>query len=130
AGVDAVRAADAPRLERRLHHTVLVLLDGVGRAHLGAGGVLAVHADHRCRLGGLVPVDLVEVDERRPPVGAALAARLDARLAPDAAALVDDEDAVAERAGEGPRRRRAGRPEPDGGGGHEPSSLSIAAEAS
>ena len=38
------------------------------------------------------PVHPLEVDQRLPPMGAALHARLDARLAADAAALVDDED--------------------------------------
>ena len=49
AGQHAVRAGDAARLERRLHDAVLGLLDGVGRADLGAGGVVAVHADRRAR---------------------------------------------------------------------------------
>src|SRR6185312_5487622 len=88
AGQHAVRAPDAARLERRLDDAVLVLLDRVGWAHLGAGRVLAVHALHRRGLGGGGPVDLVQVDQRRAAVGAALFAGLHARLAPDATALV------------------------------------------
>ena len=52
AGEHAVRAADAARLECRLHDAVLGLLDRVGRAHLRAGRVLAVHAHHRRGLRG------------------------------------------------------------------------------
>ena len=123
AGEHAVRAADAARLERRLHDAVLVLLDRVGRAHLGAGRVLAVHAHHRRRLGGGGPVDLLEVDHRRAAVRAALLARLHARPAADAAALVDDEDAVAERARHRPGRRRALHADRhrDADAGHRPS---------
>ena len=71
---------------------LLGLLDRVGRAHLGAGRVLAVHAHHRRGLRRRGPVDALEVDQRLPAVRAALLARLHARLAADAAALVDHED--------------------------------------
>src|SRR5262249_49851101 len=62
------------------------------RAHLGAGRILAVHADRRRRLRARAPVDEVEMDHRPTAVRAALRAGLDARLAADAPALVDDED--------------------------------------
>src|SRR5690606_11245450 len=96
AGEHAVRAGDAPGLQRRLDDAVLVLLDGVRRAHLGAGRVGAVHADGRRRLARpeRAGVDLVEVDHRPAPVGAALLARLHAGPAADATAVVDHEHGV------------------------------------
>ncbi len=78
-------------LERGLDDAVLGLLDRVGRAHLGAGGVLAVHAHHRRGLGAGRAVDPLEMDQRLPAMGAAFHAGLHACLAADAAALVDDE---------------------------------------
>src|SRR5690606_30335839 len=107
AGQHAVGAPDAAGLQRRLHDAELVLLDRVGRAHLGAGRVGAVHADHGHGLGALDPVDVVEVDHRVPTVGAALLAGLDAGPAADAAALVHHEDPL-----------RPGSREPRGRGGH------------
>src|SRR4029453_18798056 len=97
AGQHAVRAGDAAGLQGRLHDAVLVLLDGVGAAHLGARGVGAVHAHRGRRLAGAggALVHLVEVDHRPAPVGAALPARLHAGPAADAPAVVDDEDGLA-----------------------------------
>ena len=91
AGEHAVGAADAARLERRLHDAVLGLLDRVGRAHLAqVGSSQCMHTIGAvCVLVGAV--DALEVDQRLAAVGAALRARLHARLAADAAALVDDE---------------------------------------
>jgi hypothetical protein len=42
---DAVAAGDAPRLARRLYDAVRCPLDRIGRTHLGACRLLAVHAD-------------------------------------------------------------------------------------
>src|SRR5439155_8382163 len=64
-------------------------LDGVGRTDLGAGGRFAVHADDRHGLHRMRPVGGLEVDHRLALVRVALAARLDARLAADAPALVE-----------------------------------------
>ena len=97
AGEHAVGAADAARLERGLHDAVLGLLDRVGRAHLRAGRVLAVHAHHRCRLCARGTVDAFEVDQRLTAVRAAFGARLNARFAADASALVDHEHRVGRR---------------------------------
>ena len=91
AGVDAIGAANAARLQRGLDHTILVLLDGVGRTDLGAGRVLAMHADHGDGLSACHPVDGVELDERDPAMSVALGAGLDTRSTPDAAAVIDRE---------------------------------------
>ena len=97
AGEHAVRAADAARLERALHDAVRRLLDGVGRADLRADRVLAVHADLRRGLHAVAPLDRLEMDHRAPAVRVALAAGLHARLAADAARVVDEEGELAHR---------------------------------
>src|SRR5688572_9611158 len=114
AGQHTVRAANAARLERRLNDAVLGLLDRVGGADLGTGRVFAVHAHHRRGLSRGRPVEVVEVDEGPPPVGAALHTRLHTGFTADASALVDDEhgrvvDAVAglDRHGAPPCRSRS-----------------------
>src|SRR5690606_7609489 len=63
---------------------------------LGARRVGAVHAHGRRGLAGAgrAVVDLVQVDHRPAPVGAALLARLHAGLAADAPAVVDHEDGL------------------------------------
>ena len=66
-------------------------LDGVGRADLGAGRRVAVHAHHRHGLRRRGAVDVVEVDHRVPLVRVALGAGLHARLAADAAGGIDEE---------------------------------------
>jgi hypothetical protein len=50
-----------------------------------------VHAHHGSGLGGRRPVDLFEVDEGLAAMRATFHARLDARFAADATALVDHE---------------------------------------
>ena len=56
-----------------------------------AGRILAVRAHHRCGLCVVSPVDTFEVDQRLTTMRAALHTGLNARLAPDASALVDHE---------------------------------------
>ena len=55
AGEHAVVAGDAARLAGRLHDAVAGPLDGVGRADLGAGRRVAVHADDRARSASSAP---------------------------------------------------------------------------
>src|SRR6516165_4184439 len=85
---DTIRAADAARLQGRLHDPVLALLDGVGRADHRAGRIVAVPADI-CRRGDRSPaVDEIEIDHRLPSVRFALFAGVQAGLAADAARRV------------------------------------------
>src|SRR5690606_34614808 len=127
AGEDAVVAGDAARLAGRLHDPVLGALDGIRRTDLGAGGLIAVHADDRYRLGGLRAVDEVELNYRHSLVGVALRAGLDAGVAADAAGRVDVELVVSRyghrasprpplscRPWRGPAVARAKRPLPRG----------------
>jgi hypothetical protein len=93
----AVRAADAALLERALDDAVGRLLDGVGGTHLRADRILAVHAHLRRRLHAVAPLDRFEVDERSPAVRVAFLARLDARLASDAAGVIDEEGELTHR---------------------------------
>ena len=66
-------------------------LDRVGGAHLGARRLLAVHADDRHGLHAAVAINVFEMDHRLAAMGVALAARLHAGLAADAAIGVDEE---------------------------------------
>src|SRR5690606_4164366 len=61
---DTVIAGDAPRFAGGLDHAVSGLLDRVGRADLGAGRRVAVHADDRNGLGGVRALQGVELDHR------------------------------------------------------------------
>src|SRR5690606_36465148 len=88
---DAVAARDAARLARALHDAIAGALDRVGRAHLRAGRLLAVHADHRDGLHRRVTIDELEVDHRVALVRVALGARLRAAAAADTAARIDEE---------------------------------------
>ena len=88
---DAVAAGDAARLARALDDAVAGALDRVGRADLGAGRLLAVHADDRAPSARVRAIDVLEMDHRLAAVRVALGARLHARLAADAAARVDEE---------------------------------------
>jgi hypothetical protein len=90
-GDDAVAAGDAPRPARRLDDAVAGALDGVGRADLGAGRLLAVHADDRDGLDALGAADELEVDHRLAAMRVALRAGVEAGLAADAAAGIDEE---------------------------------------
>ena len=72
-------------LRADLHDAVAGALDRVGRADLGAGRLLAVHADDRHGLHALRAVDVFEVNHRLAAMRVALGARLHARLAADAA---------------------------------------------
>src|SRR6185436_56605 len=74
-----------------LHDAVAGSLDGVGRAHLSARRLLAVHTYDGHRLHALRPIDVLEVNHRLAPVRVALGARLHARLTADAAIRVDEE---------------------------------------
>src|SRR4029453_16074633 len=85
---NAVAAGDAPRLQRRLHDAVTRPLDGVGGAHLGARGLLAVHADDRHRLDAGRAVDELEVNHGLAAMRVAFGAGLYARLASDAAVRI------------------------------------------
>src|SRR4029077_19651973 len=97
AGEHAVRTADTARFQRALDHAVGRLLDGVGGTDLRADRILAVHAHLRRRLHAVAALDGLEMDERPPAMGVAFAARLDARLAADAARVVDEEGELAHR---------------------------------
>src|SRR5207249_606198 len=97
AGHDAVGAADAAWLEGALRDAVRSLLDRIRRADAGADGVLTVHADLRRGLDAVAAADRLQVDHGAPAVGIALLAGLDARLAPDAARVVDEERQLAHR---------------------------------
>src|SRR5262249_10209376 len=70
-------------------------LDRVRRADAGADRVLAVHADLRRRLHRLAPPDRLQVDHGAAAVRVALLAGLHARLAADAAGIVDEEPRLA-----------------------------------
>ena len=87
----AIGAADAARLQRRADDAVFVLLDGIGRAHLSAGGIVAVPANVGRGCDGLLAVHKVEVDHRNAAMRVALFAGLQTALAPDAARGVDIE---------------------------------------
>ena len=91
AGQHAVVAADAARLAGAEDDAVLLLFDGVGRANLGAGRRIAVHADDRHGLRRARPVHVFQVNHRPAAVRVALAARLLAGAAADAAIGVDEE---------------------------------------
>src|SRR6185503_17242328 len=111
-----VAAGDTAWLACRLHYAVAGSLDRVRRAHLGAGRLLAVHADDRNGLDTVRPVDELEMDHRIAPMGVALGARLHARLAADAAVGIDEEVEVLRFRHRGPtvaaraaRRMAAGR---------------------
>src|SRR6185369_2984812 len=91
AGDDAVAARDAARLASALHDAIAGALDRIGRADLRAGRLLAVHAHHRHGLDRRGAIDVLEVDHRVTAVGVALGAGLDARLAADATAGIDEE---------------------------------------
>src|SRR4029450_5982634 len=73
-GDHAVAAGEAARLSGRLAHPVAGALDRVGRADLGAGRLLAVHAHHRHGLDALGAVDELQVDHRLTAMGVALGA--------------------------------------------------------
>src|SRR5262249_27212095 len=91
AGQYAVVAGDTAWLARRLDHAVAGALDRVGGADLRAGRRVAVHTHHRHGLGRDLTVDVVELDHRVALVCVTFAARLDAGIAADAAARVDEE---------------------------------------
>src|SRR5262249_415325 len=91
------RAADAPRLQRALDDAFGCLLDGISRADARADRVLAVHTHLRSGLHAVAPLDGFEVNERSSAMRITLLARLHARLAPDAARVVDEEGQLAHR---------------------------------
>src|SRR5689334_18353629 len=95
AGHHAVSAGDTARLARTLHDAVAGALDGVGRTHLGAGRLFAVHATDGYRLHRPRAIDELEVDHRLALVGVAFGASLHARLATDASTRIDEELEVA-----------------------------------
>src|SRR4029434_10147341 len=80
---DAVAAGDAARLSRRLYDTVRCPLDCIGRAHLGARRLLAVHADDGNGLHGTLTFDVFKVNHRLATVSITLRARLHAGLTPN-----------------------------------------------
>ena len=92
------------------------LLDGVGGADLRADRILAVHADLRRGLHAVAPLDRLEVDHaRRPRCVSHSRAGLHARLAADAARVVDEEGAARSSNASGlaaraARSRRSGAP--------------------
>src|SRR5262249_35116609 len=88
---DAVAAGNAARLPRRLNDAVAGPLDRVGGTGFRAGRLLAVHAHHRHRLHAVGAIDVLEMDHRIAAVRVALGARLHTRLAPDAAAGINEE---------------------------------------
>src|SRR5207249_1946587 len=91
AGEHAVAAPDAPLGHRREDDAVGVDLDGVGRADARARRVLAVHAHRGRGLHRRRALEEVEVDHGVATVAGALAARLLAGPAADAAIGIDEE---------------------------------------
>src|SRR5205823_4331960 len=91
AGEHAVAAPDATLRHRREDDAVGVDLDGVGRADASARRVLAVHAHGGRGLYRGRALEEVEVDHGVAAVAGALAARLLAGPAADAAVRVDEE---------------------------------------
>src|SRR5216683_1907822 len=84
-----VAAPDAVRRESSLHDPISRLLNGIRRADFSAGGILAVHADHRDRLWRRSPVSVLQVDHGHPAVRFAFGAGVVARLAADTARRID-----------------------------------------
>ncbi len=64
---------------------------------LRADRIFAVHADLRRGLHAVAPLDRLEMDQRSAAVRVAFLARLHARLAADAARVVDEERELAHR---------------------------------
>ena len=75
----------------RLHHAVTGALDGVGRTHLRAGRLLAVHADDGHGLDASRALHVLEMNHRLASMRVAFGARLHARLTADAAVGIDEE---------------------------------------
>src|SRR5262249_43818880 len=78
---DAVRTADAARLQGRLHNAVLALFDGLGRTNHPDGGLVTMPADVSGGGGGSAAIEEVEIDHRIAAVRFTLFASFDARLA-------------------------------------------------
>src|SRR6185295_154512 len=103
AGQNAVVARDAARLPGRVHDAVLGPLDGVGRTDLRAGRRVAVQTHHRHRLRRVRAIHVVELNHRLPLVSVAFRAGLDAGLAANTPAWVDEElEGIWNRHGLGP----------------------------
>ena len=86
----AVIASNAARLARRLHHAVFRALDRIRWTNFSAGRLIAVHANHGRSLNGMRSINIFEMNHRMPFVRVALAARLHARLAADAAIGINE----------------------------------------
>jgi len=92
AGHDAVLAANAARLLRRLDNAVWGLFNGIRRTHLGTGRIFAVHTNLWGRLHGVCAVDVVQMNHGRAAMRVAFTAGLKASLAADAPGWIDNEN--------------------------------------
>src|SRR6185369_668650 len=86
----AVVAGDAPRLASGLHYAIIGALDCVGRTHFSAGRRVTMHANNRRSLHRMRAIEIFQVNHRVALMRVAFAARLRARLTPDASSRVDE----------------------------------------
>ena len=73
-----------------MHHTEVVLLDGVGGTNFRARRVFAMHAHDRRGLDARGTMNVIQMNHRHAAMRAALRASLHARLAADAARRVEE----------------------------------------
>ena len=89
-GQHTVVAGDAPRLPRGLHYAIIGALDCVGRTYFSACWRVTMHAHHRRSLHRMRAIEILQVNHRVAFMRVAFAARLRARLTPDASSRVDE----------------------------------------
>lgn len=90
-GQHAVGAGHAARLGRGVDLAFVVLLDGICGADLGAGGILAVHADNGGGLDASGAVDVLKMNHGMTTMRLAFRAGLHTGLAANAARRVEKE---------------------------------------